>query len=84
MVPYLAWKNICRSDLLVYTVPNVGSLSEHVNGNFDGSGLVDKHSSLLYCRLCSSLFVHAFFLEVRSMKLLEMLRILQIFYHVLC
>jgi len=26
------------------------------------SGLVDKPSSLLYCRLCSSLFVHAFFL----------------------
>jgi hypothetical protein len=60
MVPYLAWKNICRSDIRVYIVPNVGSLSEHMNGNFDGVVLWTSLSSLLYCQTSSTL-VHVFF-----------------------
>jgi hypothetical protein len=58
MIPYLAWKNICRSDLLVYTVPNVGSLSEHVDGNFDGvlSGIVTSLALFCIVRVHPSFF----------------------------
>jgi hypothetical protein len=34
MVPISCMENIFGFDLLVYTVPSVGSLSEHMNGNF--------------------------------------------------
>ena len=65
MVPYLAWKNIRRSDLLMYIVPNVGSLSEHVDGNFDGvvSGIVT--SLALFCIVD---FVHPFLSMLFSWK----------------